>query len=248
MMTPHQLGIQQSNRLSTGGRIDRSKPLMFTYDGRRLMGYQGDTLASALLANGVNIVGRSFKYSRARGIMTAGVEEPNAIMQIGATEATQTPNIKATEQTLYEGLVCEPVNGWPSVDFDAMGLVGKVGGHLMSPGFYYKTFMWPKSQWENYEKLIRKAAGLGRSPKLPDVDRYDHMNHHVDVLVVGAGPTGLAAALSAARQGARVMLADERAEPGGALLFSKDTIDGQPAMLWVDDVVAELTGAQGMTR
>ncbi len=246
-MTPHQLEIQQHNRLSTGGRIDRSKPLMFTYDGRRLMGYQGDTLASALLANGVNIVGRSFKYSRARGIMTAGVEEPNAIMQIGATEATQTPNIKATEQTLYEGLVCKPVNGWPSVDFDAMGLVGKVGGHLMSPGFYYKTFMWPKSQWENYEKLIRKAAGLGRSPKLPDVDRYDHMNHHVDVLVVGAGPTGLTAALSAARQGARVMIADERAEPGGALLFSKDTIDGQPAMLWVDKVVAELKGMQNVT-
>ncbi len=247
MMTPHQLGIQQHNRLSTGGRIDRSKPLMFTYDGRRLMGYQGDTLASALLANGVNIVGRSFKYSRARGIMTAGVEEPNAIMQIGATEATQTPNIKATEQTLYEGLVCKPVNGWPSAEFDAMGLVGKLGGHLMSPGFYYKTFMWPKSQWENYEKLIRKAAGLGRSSKLPDVDRYDHMNHHVDVLIVGAGPTGLSAALSAARQGARVMIVDERAEPGGSMLFSKDTIDGQPAMDWVEKVATELKGMQNVT-
>ena len=247
MMTPHQLEIQQHNRLNTGGRIDRSKPLIFTYDGRRLMGYQGDTLASALLANGVNIVGRSFKYGRARGIMTAGVEEPNAIMQIGATEATQTPNIKATEQTLYDGLVCRPVNGWPSVDFDAMGIVGKLGGHVMSPGFYYKTFMWPKSQWENYEKLIRKAAGLGRSPKLPDADRYDHMNHHVDVLVVGAGPTGLTAARSAARQGARVMLADERAEPGGALLFSKDTIDGQPAMLWVEKLIAELRDMPNVT-
>ncbi|ASJ72711.1 sarcosine oxidase subunit alpha family protein [Granulosicoccus antarcticus] len=247
MMTSHQLAMQQRNRLSSGGRIDRSKPLAFTFDGRRMQGYEGDTLASALLANGVDVIGRSFKYSRPRGIMTAGVEEPNAVLQIGATEATQTPNIKATEQSLYDGLVCKPVNGWPNVNFDAMGLVGKFGGVLMSPGFYYKTFMWPKSQWENYEKLIRKAAGLGRSPKLPDVDRYDHMNHHVDVLVVGAGPAGLGAALSAARQGARVMIADERSEFGGSLLFSNDSIDGQPAMLWVEKCVAELVQMKNVT-
>ncbi len=240
MMTAHQLRIQQRNRLASGGRIDRDKPLVFSFDGRRMMGYEGDTLASALLANGVDIVGRSFKYGRPRGIMTAGVEEPNAVLQIGASEATQTPNIKATEQTLYDGLVCKPVNGWPNVEADAMGLLGKLGGHLMSPGFYYKTFMWPRSQWENYERFIRKAAGLGRSPKLPDVDRYDHMHHHVDVLVVGAGPTGLAAALSAARGGARVMLADERSEPGGSLLFSHEKIDGDDAMVWVSRVVSEL--------
>ncbi len=240
MMTSHQLKIQQRNRLAKGGRINRNKPLVFSFDGRRMMGYEGDTLASALLANGVDVIGRSFKYSRARGIMTAGVEEPNAVLQVGATEATQTPNIKATEQTLYDGLVCNPVNGWPNVEADAMGLVGKLGGQLMSPGFYYKTFMWPKSQWENYEKFIRKAAGLGRSPKVPDADRYDHMNHHVDVLVVGAGPTGLGAALTAARRGARVMLADERSEAGGSLLFSPEKIDGNDAMEWVNEAVSEL--------
>ncbi len=240
MMTRHQLKVQQRNRLADGGRINRNKPLVFSFDGRRLMGYEGDTLASALLANGVDIVGRSFKYGRPRGIMTAGVEEPNAVLQIGATEATQTPNIKATEQSLYNGLVCKPVNGWPNADTDLMGLVGKLGGSLMSPGFYYKTFMWPKSRWETYEKFIRKAAGLGRSSTVPDVDRYDHMHHHVDVLVVGAGPAGLTAALSASRTGARVMLADERAEPGGSLLFSSDRIEGKAAMDWVSDVMREL--------
>ena len=144
MMTPHQLKVQQRNRLPDGGRIDRSRALMFSFDGRRLMGYEGDTLASALLANGVGIVARSFKYGRPRGIMTAGVEEPNAVVQICSHEATQTPNIKATEQSLYQGLVCRSVNGWPSVDNDLMGLLGKLGGELMTPGFYYKTFMWPK--------------------------------------------------------------------------------------------------------
>ena len=240
MMNIHQLRAQQHNRLADGGRIDRQRALIFNYDGRTLMGYEGDTLASALLANGVDIVGRSFKYGRPRGIMTAGVEEPNAIMQIGTSESTQTPNIKATEQSLYNGLSCKPVNGWPNADNDLMGIIGKLGGNLMSPGFYYKTFMWPKSQWEIYEKFIRKAAGLGRSPTLPDPDRYDHMHHHVDVFVVGAGPAGLMAALSAANAGASVIIADEQSEFGGSLLFSSETIDGKPAMQWVQTVVAQL--------
>ncbi|MFK7860666.1 MAG: sarcosine oxidase subunit alpha family protein [Granulosicoccus sp.] len=247
MMTQHQLQIQQHNRLATGGRINREKPLIFTYAGRALLGYEGDTLASALLANGVDIVGRSFKYGRPRGIMTAGVEEPNAIMQIGATEATQIPNVKATEQMLYQGLVCKPVNGWPNAEFDLMGVLGRVGGELMTPGFYYKTFMWPKSRWLTYEKYIRKAAGLGSSPKVPDVDRYDHMNHHADVMVVGAGPAGLSAALNAARRGARVLIADEHDEFGGSLLFSTETIDGKPAMQWVADVVAQLAADKRVT-
>lgn len=247
MMNVHQLRVQQRNRLASGGRIDRKRPLIFNFDGRSMMGYEGDTLASALLANGVDIVGRSFKYGRPRGIMTAGVEEPNAIMQIGATESTQTPNIKATEQTLYDGLVCKPVNGWPSADNDIMGLFGKLGGGLMSPGFYYKTFMWPKSQWATYEKFIRKAAGLGRSSKLPDPDRYDHMNHHADVCVVGAGPAGLMAALSAARNGARVLIADEQSEFGGSLLFSTDSIDGKAPMAWVSGVVDELSSNPAVT-
>ena len=247
MLTKAQLRIQQRNRLNDGGRINRDKPLVFTYDGRPLMGYEGDTLASALLANGVDIVGRSFKYGRPRGIMSAGVEEPNAIMQIGGSEATQTPNIKATEQMVYEGLVCKPVNGWPSAEMDVMGVLGRMGGELMTPGFYYKTFMWPKTQWKTYEKYIRKAAGLGRSPAVPDCDRYDHMNHHADVMIVGAGAAGLSAALTAARQGARVLIADERNEFGGSLLFSPDTIDGKPAMQWVAEVVSELSGNSRVT-
>ena len=239
-MQAWQLEIQQANRLRDGGRIDRSKPIRFTFNNRPLMGYAGDTLASALLANGVNLIGRSFKYGRPRGIMTAGVEEPNGIVQLGATEATQTPNIRVTEQVLYDGLVCRSVNGWPSVDHDVMGVFGKLGGALMSPGFYYKTFMFPKSQWETYETFIRKAAGLGRSSKKPDPDRYEHINQHTDVMIVGAGPTGLVAARDAALRGARVILADEQQEFGGSLLHSRDDIDGKPAMEWVDDIITEL--------
>ncbi len=247
MMTQAQLKIQQRNRLSSGGRINREKPLVFTYAGRSLMGYEGDTVASALLANGVDIVGRSFKYGRPRGIMTAGVEEPNAVLQIGSTKATTIPNVKATEQMLYNKLECRPVNGWPSAEFDLMGVLGRLGGELMTPGFYYKTFMWPKSQWETYEKFIRKAAGLGNSPEVPDVDLYDHMNRHADVVVVGAGPAGLTAALSAARSGSRVLIADEQHEFGGSLLFSSESIDGKPAMQWVTEVVAELKANSRVT-
>ncbi len=238
----------QRNRLPSGGRLNRKSVLTFRYNNKYYRGFEGDTLASALLANGVNIVGRSFKYARARGIMTAGVEEPNAIMQVGGTEATQTPNIKATEQPLYSGLVCRAVNGWPSVNVDAMSVVGKLGGSIMGPGFYYKTFMFPAFMWETYEKTIRKAAGLGRSSKLPDPDRYDHMNHHVDVMVVGAGPAGLMAALAAAQTGARVMLADEQTEAGGSLLYSTALLDNKPAMDWVAEVCSALDNNPNVIR
>lgn len=232
--------LAQRNRLQQGGRLERSQPLHFTFNGKPMTGYQGDTLASALLANNVSIVGRSFKYSRARGIMTAGVEEPNAIVQVGSSEATQTPNVKATEQMLYDGLVSRSVNGWPSAEHDLMELIGSLGSGFMSPGFYYKTFMWPQSRWESYEKLIRKAAGLGRCPTVPDADQYEHINHHCDVCVIGAGPAGLLAARTAAQAGARVLLADEQAEAGGALLYSGELIDDKPAMQWVADVLAQL--------
>ncbi|MFK7891154.1 MAG: FAD-dependent oxidoreductase, partial [Granulosicoccus sp.] len=247
MTSREPLVTSQRNRLHEGGRIDRATELQFSFNGKSLTGYQGDTLASAMLANDVSVVGRSFKYARARGIMCAGVEEPNAIMQIGASAATQTPNVKATEQSLYQGLVCRSVNGWPSVEHDVMGLVGKFGGAVMAPGFYYKTFMWPKTRWESYEKLIRKAAGLGRSPSVPDEDCYDHMHQHADVCVIGAGPAGLMAALAAARSGARVLLADERSEPGGSLLHSAETIEGQHAMQWVADAVRELVSNARVT-
>lgn len=232
--------MTQVNRTSAQSRIDRSQPVTFEFNGKSYRGYKGDTLASALLANGVDVVGRSFKYSRPRGIVAAGAEEPNAIFQLGATEETQVPNIRATQQELYNGLVCQSTNGWPNVETDLMGLVGKVGGGMMPPGFYYKTFMYPKSMWETYEKFIRRAAGLGRAPQAADPDRYENINQHCDVLVVGSGPAGLMAALAAGRSGARVIFADEQSEMGGALLSSKESINGRPAAKWVSDVLDEL--------
>ena len=234
--------MTQKNRLQSGGRIDRSKQLTFTYNGKQYKGYQGDTLASAMLANGIDVVGRSFKYSRPRGIVASGAEEPNAVLQLGATEATQVPNVRATQQELFNGLASQATNGWPSVDNDVMSLLGKVGGKMMPPGFYYKTFMYPQSLWDTYESMIRKAAGLGRSPLENDPDTYDNVNQHCDVLVVGAGAAGLAAALTAARSGARVILADEQSEFGGSLLSSKEKLDGKPASEWVSKVTKELEG------
>ncbi|KXU38961.1 sarcosine oxidase subunit alpha [Ventosimonas gracilis] len=232
--------MNQPNRLDQGGRIDRGQPLSFRFNGRELQGYAGDTLASALLANGVMVLGRSFKYARPRGLVAAGAEEPNALMQIGSSEATQVPNVRATQQALYAGLTAHSTNGWPSVDSDIMGLVGKLGGALMPPGFYYKTFMQPKKLWHTYEKYIRKAAGFGRAPTEPDVDIYDHINQNCDVLVVGGGAAGLAAALAAGRSGARVILADEQEEFGGNLLDTRETLGGKPAAEWVAAVLAEL--------
>lgn len=232
--------MSQVNRLAKGGRIDRSQALSFTFNGQTYQGFAGDSLAAALLANGVDIVGRSFKYSRPRGIVAAGAEEPNAVLQVGSTEAAQIPNVRATQQALYSGLVASSTNGWPSVNTDLMGILGKVGGGMMPPGFYYKTFMYPQNLWMTYEKYIRKAAGLGRSPTEVDPDIYDQMNQHCDVLIVGAGPAGLAAALAAGRSGARVILADEQEEFGGSLLDTRETLDGKPAADWVAQAIAEL--------
>ena len=231
----------QKNRLAFGGRIDHKKPVNFTYNGKAYTGYQGDTVASALLANGIDIIGRSFKYSRPRGIMAAGAEEPNALLQLGATEATQTPNVRATQQDLFEGLVAGSTNGWPSPENDAMGIIGKIGGRFMPPGFYYKTFMFPQSMWETYEKFIRKAAGFGRSSLESDVDTYDNINQHADILIVGAGPAGLSAALAAAKSGARIIVADEQSEMGGSLLDSPAKIDDKPAAEWAASAVTELS-------
>ncbi|HJE68786.1 sarcosine oxidase subunit alpha family protein, partial [Pseudomonas oryzihabitans] len=234
--------MSQVHRLTQGGRLDRSQAITFTFNGQTYQGFKGDTLASALLANGVDVIGRSFKYSRPRGIVAAGAEEPNAIMQIGATEATQVPNVRATQQALYQGLVSASTNGWPSVNNDLMGILGKVGGKMMPPGFYYKTFMYPQNLWMTYEKYIRKAAGLGRAPTQVDPDTYDNFNQHCDVLVVGGGAAGLAAALAAGRSGARVILADEQEEFGGSLLDSRERLDGAPAADWAAKAVAELQG------
>lgn len=210
----------------------------FRFNGRDYQGQQGDTLASALLANGVNVVGRSFKYGRPRGIVGHGAEEPNAIVQLSQGAET-VPNLRATQVELYEGLEANSVSGWPSVNFDLKACLG-VLGHLMPPGFYYKTLMGSKKIWELSEHYIRKAAGLGRAPVEADPDIYDKLNQHCDVMVVGAGPAGLMAALEAARTGARVIIADEQCEFGGSLLASCLELDGVTARDWVSGVVAEL--------
>ncbi len=231
---------KQSFRLLEGGRIDRAKTIGFTFDGKRYEGHPGDTLASALLANGVHLVGRSFKYHRPRGIVSAGSEEPNALVQLGQGARSE-PNIRATQAELYEGLVAESQNRWPSLSFD-IGGINNLLSRYFPAGFYYKTFMWPPSFWMKYEFFIRRAAGLGKAPTGPDPDRYSKTFGHCDVLVVGAGPAGIAAALAAARRGARVVLADEQAELGGSLLASADRIDGRPAAQWLAEALAELGG------
>ena len=225
-------------RTASGGRIDRSRPLHFRFDEREYTGFAGDTLASALLANGVHLLGRSFKYHRPRGILGAGAEEPNALVTVRRDSARLTPNLRATQVELYDGLEAYSQNRWPSLALD----FGAVSG-LLSPfipaGFYYKTFMWPRGAWHRlYEPKIRAAAGLGRAPEQADPDTYATRFAHCDVLVVGAGPAGLAAAAAAAASGARVMLCDEQPELGGSLLsepptHSDATIDGQPTDRWL---------------
>ena len=225
-------------RLPVGGRIDRERPVSFSFDGERYSGFAGDTLASALLANGVRLVGRSFKYHRPRGVVTDGVEEPNALVQLGIG-ASGEPNVRATQVEIHDGLTADSQNRWPSVRFDA-GAVNGLLGALLPAGFYYKTFMWPGKWWMKYEYLIRRAAGLGRAPTGPDPDTYDKSYAHCDVLVVGAGPSGLAAAHAAGRTGARVLVVDERREPGGHLSGTRQQISDAPAQEWVDAIVSDL--------
>ena len=225
-------------RLPVGGRIDRERPVRFSFDGERYSGFAGDTLASALLANGERLVGRSFKYHRPRGVVTDGPEEPNALVQLGVG-ASGEPNARATQVEIHDGLTAASQNCWPNVRFDA-GAVNGLLGALFPAGFYYKTFMWPDKWWMRYEPLIRRAAGLGRAPTGPDPDTYDKCWAHCDVLVVGAGPSGLAAAHAAGRTGARVLVVDERPEPGGHLPATRQTIDDAPAGEWVCAIVSDL--------
>ncbi|MBN3846205.1 MULTISPECIES: sarcosine oxidase subunit alpha family protein [Burkholderiaceae] len=237
--------MSQKNRLGTGGRVNRAIPLNFTFNGRTYQGYQGDTLASALLANDVHFVARSFKYHRPRGIVTADVAEPNAVVQLERGAYT-VPNARATEIELYQGLVATSVNAEPSLEQDRMAVNQKFARFLPA-GFYYKTFMWPRKWWPKYEEKIREAAGLGKAPEALDADRYDKSFAHCDVLVVGGGPSGLLAALTAARSGARVMLVDDQRELGGSLLAGKTEIDGRPAIHWVEKVEAELAALPDVT-
>jgi sarcosine oxidase subunit alpha len=236
--------MTQVNRLQNRSRINTSKIINFTFNGKPYQGFAGDSLASALLANGVNVVGRSFKYARPRGIVGHGMEEPNGIMQLGSGAAT-VPNLKVTQIELYEGLEASSVNGWPSVNYDVMSWLGAFG-RLMPPGFYYKTFMYPQKLWMTYEHFIRKAAGLGKSPVEDDPDSYDTINQHCDVLVVGAGPSGLMAALEAGLAGARVIIADEQSEFGGTLLASNEKFDSQSANDWLVAIFSQLSSLRNV--
>ncbi len=231
--------MAQTFRLPEGGQIDRAQSLGFSFDGGRYRGYGGDSLASALLANGIHFVGRSFKYHRPRGIFAAGFEEPNALVQLGEDPRTD-PNQLATLVELVEGLAARSQNRWPSLDYD-IGALNNLASRAFPSGFYYKTFMWPAAMWMKYEHFIRHAAGMGQSPRERDPDRYDKTQAHCDVLVVGAGPAGLAAALAAARSGARVVLAEQDHLLGGALLGEAEaTIGGAPALDWARAAEAEL--------
>jgi len=220
-----------SFRLAQGGLIDRGTRLALRYDGRDLAGHAGDTLASALLANGIRLVGRSFKYHRPRGILSAGVEEPNALMTLGHG-ARREPNSRATTVELKDGLVAESQNRWPTLGFDLLA-VNQLAAPFIAAGFYYKTFMWPPRFWEKlYEPLIRRAAGLGRASRLPDPDHYERATLHCDLLVVGGGPAGLMAALAAGQAGLRVVLCDEDFRFGGRLNAERLGVGGQSGADW----------------
>lgn len=221
-------------RLAAGGRIDRARPLRFTFDGRSFEGYHGDTLASALLANGVRVIARSFKFHRPRGVWSAGVDEPNAIVTVGSGAFMET-NVRATLLPLYAGLEARAQNGWPSVRFDFGRLTDLLHG-LFPAGFYNKTFMWPSWRW--YEPLVRRAAGLGPAPRATDPDAYESRHASCDVLVAGGGASGLLASLAAARAGARVMLAEQEPELGGSLRWERE---GAGAERYVRELVGALS-------
>lgn len=226
-------------RKPSGGVIDRSKALRFMFDGMAYTGHPGDTLASALLANGVHLVGRSFKYHRPRGILTAGSEEPNGLVELRRGAARE-PNTRATVAELYDGLEARSQNRWPSLKYDALA-VNSLAAPMFVAGFYYKTFMWPAPFWERmYEPLIRRAAGLGRAAIEPDPDSYEKITAHCDVLIIGGGPAGLSAALVAARSCARVILADEGFQLGGQSVAASEPIDDRPVTDWITATEAEL--------
>lgn len=225
-------------RHPVGGTIDRGHPISFRFDGRTYPAYQGDTLASALLANGVRIIGRSFKYHRPRGIFGMGVEEPSSMVQLRIGSRSE-PNVRATEVEVFDGLEAFSQHCWPSAKVDFSAVVN-LASPIIPSGFYYKTFMWPASKWMFYERFIRKAAGLGKSSTERDPDTYSKFYQYCDVLVVGAGPTGLSAAVSAGQAGARVVIVEETAQTGGRLNFDEELIDGKPAREWVCDVTGKL--------
>ncbi len=230
-----------SNRIPGKGNLSPAKTVSFTFDGRTLTALEGDTLASALLANGIHLTGRSFKYHRPRGILTSGPEEPNAVMDISRDKARTQPNVRASVQEVFDGLNAKSQNRWPSLEFD-IGSINNSMSRFFPAGFYYKTFKWPQSAWDKiYEPVIQKAAGLGVAPEEADPDSYANQFAHCQVLVVGSGAAGLTAAMVAAKSGKRVILCDERPEFGGSLLSeTQTTIDGLKATEWIAQTLEEL--------
>ena len=229
-------------RVKTGKIIDETYRISFKFNGKTYYGFKGDTLASALLANDVHLVGRSFKYHRPRGIMTAGSEEPNAIIQLHKNSSRTEPNVRATEVEIYEGLEASSQNCWPSVDFD-IGGINNFLSPLLPAGFYYKTFMWPASFWEKYEYFIRKSAGLGKSPTEPDPDVYEHKYVHCDVLVIGSGISGIMAAKTAAKNGLQTLLVDEKPILGGSTIYQNSEnfkINNQNSGSWLEKEINEI--------
>jgi sarcosine oxidase subunit alpha len=237
-----------ANRIPGAGRLTPAKTARFSFDGKSYAALEGDTVASALLANGVHLVGRSFKYHRPRGIVSAGAEEPNALIGVERDAARKQPNVRATVQDVFDGMKVISQNRWPSLAFD-VGAVSNLLSPFLAAGFYYKTFMWPKQAWKHvYEPQIRAAAGLGVSPTEDDTDHYSSRYAHCDVLVIGAGVAGLSAALAAARTGARVIICDEQAEVGGALHFDKSvTVNGIEGFTWAQATAADLAQMENVT-
>jgi len=237
-----------NNRVAGKGILSPAKTVTFTYDGKSYNAIEGDTLASALLANGIHLTGRSFKYHRPRGILGAGPEEPNALMDISRDAARRQPNVRATVQTVFDGMIAKSQNRFPSLAFD-VGVANDALGRFFSAGFYYKTFMWPQKAWDKlYEPIIRKAAGLGEAPDQPDPDKYANRFAHCEVLVIGAGASGIQAALTAAKSGKRIMLVDEQDIMGGSLLSDDTvTIDGKSGKEWVAGAITELDKLENVT-
>lgn len=236
-----------STRLANTGRlIDRSTQVRFTFNGKHMRGFAGDTLASALLANDQMLVGRSFKYHRPRGIVASGVEEPNALVNLGV-EGKFEPNQRATTTELFDGLQATSQNHWPSLDFDVGAINAKLS-RFMPAGFYYKTFIHPRPLWKHvYEPFIRQAAGLGAAPKGRDADTYEHFYTFCDVLVIGGGIAGLTAAHAAARTGARVLVLEQTAHWGGRAPVDGGTVDDKPVDNVVDELVSALTDMPNVT-
>jgi len=238
--------MSQNFRLDKVGLINRSKKISFKFNGKNYFGYEGDTLASALIANGVHLVGRSFKYHRPRGFFGAGVDEPYAIVQL-IRDNESIPNVRATEQELFEGLEAKSVNCWPNVNFD-IGSINNFLNKFFPAGFYYKTFMWPKSFWYKvYEPFIRKAAGFGVVTTNHDKERYEHKYEYFDLLVAGSGPSGLASAYAAAKNGARVILAEDKPRFGGSLLTSEVSIGNLSGKEWTENIISELKSMPNVT-